>query len=122
MASMQWLWKRVCSAECTTLCKAYCPGCRARASEWAGQDQHAVSRTSTAASLLSRLEAAVRCTVRCAASDAKALVTRRRERVNTEILQIGSSLPKERDSEYQSPAGPQGDPKGGDPESHIVSI
>lgn len=70
MPDMRWLWRRVCSPSCTTVCKTYCPGCRAMASEWEAEEKSAgMSANIRRSPKLARLTELARCGVECASAE-----------------------------------------------------
>ena len=86
---MDWLWKRVCSPNCTNACKTYCPGCRARADEWAAEEEHAPPPAPREPRFAKTRELA-RCAVDCLRAETRGLLRRRKDS-GPELLQIGES-------------------------------
>lgn len=76
MASMEWLWRRVCTQNCTSVCKRYCPGCRARAGEWAACGPEA-EQSAPREKRMVRIRELARCAVDCLSADVKAFFGRR---------------------------------------------
>ncbi len=88
MASMEWLWRRVCTPNCTSVCKRYCPGCRARAGEWAASGPEA-EQSAPREKRTMRIRELARCAVDCLSADVKALFGRRSKR-DTAPPQVGT--------------------------------
>lgn len=98
MASMDWLWRRVCTPNCTNACKRYCPGCRARAGEWAARENEKAASEKEAKPAAPREKRTVRmrelarCAVDCVSADVKSFFGRRsKAKKDDALLQIGSA-------------------------------
>lgn len=89
MAALEWLWRRVCTPNCTNACKRYCPGCRSRADEWAALEDDAQQQAAPRKARTARIRELARCAVDCVSADVKSFLTKRAKKDDV-LLQIGT--------------------------------